>query len=101
MVLRQFQDANRRVWNIPDDRNTRPMVPKNQDTCQLFGAYLPIFQWHFYKILRKTDFFKFNELHNIRDPKGNVRPGMVGLFYEKVCRMILNLISSKYSIFEF
>ena len=53
MVLRQFQDANRRVWNIPDDRNTRPMVPKNQDTCQLFGAYIlnPIARIIWYTIL--------------------------------------------------
>ena len=60
-------------------------MPKHQDSCQLFGAYLPIHQWHFMKILKKSDFYDFNEAHDIRDSKGNVRRGMVGLFYKQVC----------------
>ena len=84
MVLRQFQEQKRRIWNIPDDRNSRPQIPKHPDSCQLFGAYLPIHKWHFVKILKKVDFYKFNESHNLRDPKGNVKTGMTGLFYQKV-----------------
>ena len=37
------------------------------------------------KILKKSDFYDFNEAHDIRDSKGNVRRGMVGLFYKQVC----------------
>ena len=85
MVLRQIQLQNRRVWNIPDDRNSRIQVPKHQDTCQLFGAYLPVHKWFFVRILKKSDFYDFNELHDIRDAKRNIRKGMVGLFYKEVC----------------
>ena len=91
MVLRQCQNQTRRVWNIPDDRNARPQVPKNQSNCQLFGAYLPFLKWSFAKILKKNDFINFNQAHNIRDSKGNVRNGMVGLFYLKVCTVCLKL----------
>ena len=87
MVLRQVQDQKRRVWNIPDDRNSRFQVPKHQDSCQLFGAYLPFHQWHFKKILKKTDFYNFNESHDLRDSKGNVMRGMTGLFYKLVCSL--------------
>ena len=85
MVLRQFQEQNRRIWNIPDDRNSRQQVPKNQQTAQLFGAYLPIHKWHFCKVMKKNDFYNFNLAHNQRDGKGNVRVGITGLYYIKVC----------------